>query len=489
MESETSFDPSGSSGAQNQIDSSSSEDSRERAQSWHGDSASETTDLTSLSHNLTSLSIEKNEGSEILNSDAARYLPENEELEALPVKIKIEKLHEMFPTIKEFDIQFVLKKYSNDFGKAVEELLNQAFFERESVSGQSTIPYKGIDAFSESTARGAKGKGKRRRQTRRTSSTPALSDTKPASPSANPSRWDRAKEDVNFIVQRTYLSASIVTSIYHKSGASIPSTVAALCTSDLMNSNPYLHSLNANVLNAHVTELSIDLPVLPYETAKALVRLTHPSTASAHELARSLVAFRVADLDVITPHYLPRPPSPVQDNRYKKTNPPSLPLDTANRRAIASSVARSAAFSQASAAYRQSKSKPLMGGAASYYSSVGRDASESVKRYEAAAADAQVASQSTKDEVDLHGINVRDALRIVHERVESWWEAEGQEWARGGKVMGGKGLKIVTGIGRHSEGGRGKLGPAVGSMLVREGWKLEIGEGVLTVVGRSRGRE
>lgn len=43
----------------------------------------------------------------------------------------------------------------------------------------------------------------------------------------------------------------------------------------------------------------------------------------------------------------------------------------------------------------------------------------------------------------MHGVNVEDAKRIANKKVEEWWDREGREWARAGKVMGG-GLKIIT---------------------------------------------
>lgn len=107
-----------------------------------------------------------------------------------------------------------------------------------------------------------------------------------------------------------------------------------------------------------------------------------------------------------------------------------------------------------------------------------------------------VNSQSKPGEVDLHGVRVQDAVRIAKEKVEWWWENEGREWAREGKVMdgrrgargggGGGLLKIVTGVGRHSQGGKARLGPAVGAMLLKEGWKIEFGEGFLMVLGKAR---
>jgi len=92
-----------------------------------------------------------------------------------------------------------------------------------------------------------------------------------------------------------------------------------------------------------------------------------------------------------------------------------------------------------------------------------------------------VADQSTRTELDLHGVNVKDALRISRERVTTWWHELG-EGRIGGRGVG-SGYRIVTGMGNHSEGGKGKLGPAVGKMLIREGWKVEVRGGVLIVTG------
>ena len=185
----------------------------------------------------------------------------------------------------------------------------------------------------------------------------------------------------------------------------------------------------------------------------------------------------------IIPQYLPRDVSP---------NPPDMDTASSNSttplqlpRASALLVARSNAFAQAQAAHRKSKSIPLMGGAASYYSSVARDAHAVLRQHDSARANELVARQSRPGEVDLHGVTVSDATRIAKMKVEQWWEREGREWSREGKVMVG-GLRIITGIGRHSDGGRGKLGPAVRAMLKRDDWKIEEGEGVFEVVGRVR---
>ncbi|KAL9627629.1 MAG: hypothetical protein Q9204_006434, partial [Flavoplaca sp. TL-2023a] len=227
-------------------------------------------------------------------------------MESLSTEEKTAILHEMFPTIKIFDVSYCLKKSGLNFGKAVEELLNQAFLESENGDSEKSMHRNGIDAFAEHDARGRKRKGKRRRQGRRTSSTPAPSDIQSTNSSATSSRWDRAKEDVDFLAQRTYINTPTIRSIYHASGASIPSSIATLCSASTSAANPHLGSLDPETLAAHVAELALDFPTLPYSTVEALIRLTHPSTASAHELARAALTSPISRSEALLPQYAPR---------------------------------------------------------------------------------------------------------------------------------------------------------------------------------------
>ncbi|MCJ1354171.1 MAG: hypothetical protein MMC33_004158 [Icmadophila ericetorum] len=140
--------------------------------------------------------------------------------------------------------------------------------------------------------------------------------------------------------------------------------------------------------------------------------------------------------------------------------------------------------------------KPFQGAVRAHYAAIGSSSLKIAHQISSRAASELVATQSPRplEEIDLHGVNVSDAIRIARQRVQEWWDRGEAEWAREGKVMGGRaaggemgmGYRIVTGVGRHSEGGRGKLGPAVGQMLVREGWRVEVLEGVLVVWGRAR---
>ena len=350
------FDPSGTSGSRDDI---SSHDSSERAQSCHGDTTSAVTDNTELSA-LSQATGPVESGWEL---DGVDSFSETDlaQLQALSPSEKAQLLKEMFHSATEFDTIYILRKVDNNFERAVDELLNQAYFKEEDLkNGESNIK-KGIEAFTEPTVgtQGRRGRRKKKQPQRRTSSTP--------------------------------------------------------------------------------------VPIIP--------------------------------------QYLPRDISPNPPDIYIASSNSSAPLQLS--RASALLVARSNAFAQAQAAHRKSKSIPLMGGAAAHYSSVARDAHAALRQHDSARANELVARQSRPGEVDLHGVSVSDATRIAKTDIEQWWEREGREWSREGKVMVG-GLRIITGVGRHSDGGRGKLGPAVRAMLQRDGWKIEEGEGVFEVVGRVR---
>ncbi|KAL9120395.1 MAG: hypothetical protein Q9187_003048, partial [Circinaria calcarea] len=283
-EESTAFDPSGSS---RQHESVSAHASPDRAQSWHGDArlGTEETDLTSISQSLESTGIDGASASEL---EGEGY---DLSLDDLSTEDKEALLCEMFPELKLFDISFALRKCKNDFGKTVEELLNQVFLSEEQITSPHLFP-RGIDAFMDhdDTRQSRKTKRKKRKKAplaRRCSSTPApLSENAPNSPTL--SKWDLAKQDVDFITQRTYLTPQAVTSMYHKSGASLRSTLLALCASDSLT-NPYIESSDP-IIQAHSCELAQDFPHLPPKTLTALIHLTHPSTASAHELALAITS-------------------------------------------------------------------------------------------------------------------------------------------------------------------------------------------------------
>ena len=492
---DTAFDPSGTSGLHDGI---SSHESSERAQSWHGDASSdmtEDTELTSMSQALESIDLGANSGedrrADAVDLNKEQFDRKNEEL---PFAEKAKGIKEIIPEAKDFDISYTLKKYHNNFHRALDDLLTQNFLENGPIDGEIIPSRKGIDAFMEPamtrrerTAMKGKKKRESMRLLRRTSSTPKLEAARDYHESSN--EWLRVDDLVKFLQDRTYLSPKLIRSTYHSSGATLPSTIAALCASKdpEIYSNPYLPDASLATIEAHAQDLIMEFShSLQYHQAVALIKLTHPATTSAREMALALTSSpNVPSNSAITPHYILHPPSPPSSSQSSpSSSSSSVPLSQS--RAATLALIRSNAQTQSRSASRKAKSDHLMGGAASYYNSVSRDAAAALRQNEAARADALVSSQSKPGEVDLHGLNIKDAVRVSRERVEAWWEGEGREWARAGKVMNDGGLKFITGLGRHSAGGKAVLGPAVCKMLNSEGWRVQVGDGVVRVTGRAR---
>ena len=246
-------------------------------------------------------------------------------------------------------------------------------------------------------------------------------------------------------------------------------------------------------IQIQAAELGQDFPILAPNYLVALIKLTQPSTSAAHELARALTTKPLPQESsrVIIPQYAPVRISDEDDfATHSDVDSYGSNMDFGTAAASASKLrlARQAAMEQARAAYRKSKSDRLMGGAAGYYSQVGRDHGAALHQSQAAVSDAIVAGQSSAFEIDLHGVTVENAVRIARQRTNNWWNSLGENKVNGrlGAVERASGFRIVTGVGKHSAGGRGVIGPAVKKSLEQDGWRLEAGTGVITVKGKSR---
>ncbi|KAL2857929.1 hypothetical protein BJY01DRAFT_201534 [Aspergillus pseudoustus] len=484
------FDPSGTSG----LNSSSGLDS-DPSLSQADVRSRGTTDATS---ELSALSISDKGRSSclsyIIGPDGARSLSGASEDD------KIFYLGEMFPSAERFTIQHTLRKSYGDVERSMDVLLNLAFFEEEDTTEDCmkiSLP-KGVDGF-ENDEVGRKKSRKRRGKNKsgRKAASPISSDHELllSESSGLVNKWDAAQKDADFIYSRTspILKKETVTSTYHANGASLSATIRALAVANAPKDENDI-SEDA-VMVTQVTELTQEFPTVTPELLAGLLNITRNSISAAHELAAALVATPqpplVADLIKITTS---PPPLDVEEEIPKRRGAAESRHPREYEQVTASAgyhyAAGAEALTKASAAYKRGKSDRLMGGAAAYYSSLGRDHLQRAKRDTAAAADALVDSQSSWNSVDLHGVSVQDAVRITSQRVEHWWESLGDsKYMRGsdGEAVRG-GYRIITGMGRHSHDGTSRLGPAVGKMLAREGWKVEVGQGVLTVVGVVRRR-
>lgn len=476
----TGFDPSGSSGRDGNGVPLNGDES-ESANSQLG--LSSYTDDTSLSQGMSAMDLDRSEFS------GGAYGAEESESTGYDFKEKYDAqfktldeagrealLIETFPGVKPFDIKWTLKMFKGDIGLAIEDLLNQVFLE------DGGYRPRGIDGFSENKPASRQRNRQKKKKTK--ISQPLLdSGNEIALPGIMENKWEKAVRDVEFISSRVKIDESEIRTIYHKNGASVPSTIVALIEERL----PQLQSKDA-IIDMHARELSQEFPNIPFQQLVVLTQMTHPLTSSAHELAKALtsrsppnrnglpiqIEFRLPPVDLSENPSGPKPKS--YNAVFPAGNQPTLlSSSTSNTNEEELKAKRNEDFAKAAAAYRRGKSDHLMSGAAAFFSDRGRDYDARAKAVSSAAADALVASQSSATTLDLHGVNVKDGVRIARERVTAWWACKGD-----GSYAG---FKIITGKGTHSEGGKGKLGPEVSKMLMREGWKVEIGSGVLLVTG------
>lgn len=420
-------------------------------------------------------------------------------------------LVEMFPTVDRFTIEHSLKKSHGDVDRAMDVLLNLAFFDEQQQlpddEGKVMVP-KGIDGFEDTTTavvaaaggppKSRKGKSKKKgtnnSNLKKSATDPLPETSEPYGNSIN--KWDASQKDVDFIHSHTsaVLKKETVASTYHANGASLPATIRSLAQTHA----PPAPESKANispVTETQISELTQEFPSIPAVTFAGLLHITRNSPSAANELAAALVtqpmAPSVSQLIQFTATPLQLDNDDEADNKKGKRGrrrgtefQTAYDFDRAQGSAGAHFVAGAEAFSKASMAYRRGRSDRLMGGAAAYYSVVGREHLERAKRDAAAASDALVDAQSTADMLDLHGVSVQDAVRIASDRVAEWWEALGETKyiRRDGAVT----YRIITGVGRHSHDGTSRLGPAVFRRLVSDGWRVEVGEGAFTVTGVAR---
>ena len=448
--------------------------------------------MTSLSNGLLHVHVGSTSDDSSDSTDNGAF----QDYEQQPIESKETRLKELFPSENLRDISYTLKKSEGSFVRALDILLNHSFLRNDEGSNhEGAIPLKGIDLFSEDYVI-TRAKKKKHKGRKFQSQQEYESDELAASSALTPNRWTIAKDDIDFITSRTGMPREKISSIYHENGADRGSAILALVEQNVSKQSS--ENTEEFISEPGVLQLIDQYPTLSISHAAALQRIVQSSTITTtatattmtHDLAKAMVsslpASGASTPSRIVPRYMPYKEERTASTTGSST--PSTPLTPTYSGSVASlSAARATAFTQASAYYRKSKSDHLMGGAAAYYSQLGRDYHASLQTASAAEADALAASQSTTTSLDLHGLNVKDAVRIACEKADAWWEGIGESRAKMGSARAvGEGYKVVTGVGRHSDGGVGKLGPAVAKALLRDGWRVEVTGGELFVIGRAK---
>lgn len=181
-----------------------------------------------------------------------------------------------------------------------------------------------------------------------------------------------------------------------------------------------------------------------------------------------------------------------------------LTVEECLRRAQAEREKRESSVRLAGRHFKSSSSKATQGSIAGSYAVRARESADLARQWELKAARLVVMRrlEQTGHTIDLHNLTIMEAKEVVLEAAERWWEKEKTRAAYAGTPDGGAGamqraktfvparqLTVITGVGRHSAGKMGVLGPAVANTLEEHGWRVERGErsrGYIVVHGRNR---
>lgn len=404
----------------------------------------------------------------------------------------INALLEMFPSVSRLSVEQSLKKSGGDPTKAMDVLLNLAFFDEAQATqdGEQIIVPKGIDGFLIENGNTGQRKGRKKKQK---SQKLNLGTKSPATEAPAPNKWENGKADIEFICSRTPdIPERKVMSIYHANGMKLPAAIRAIVAAHAPKDISEID--DDPVTLTQMAELSGSFPDLQATILVGLLRVTSNMPSAANDLATTMsrqpcvsdvtevIKFAAAPLKLDDGEDVPKTRS-----RREESAAGSLDFTEAQAAAEAHFAAGSAAYQQAAQAARRAKSNPLYGGASAYYREMGQEHRARAMQQLGVASDRLVDRQSTNCDLDLHGVTVPNAIRIVRERVSAWWDSLGDtKYVRGGGKHVHGGFKIVTGVGNHSHDGTSRLGPAISRMLMKEGWRVEVDRGFLTVTGVAR---
>ncbi|KAG5927834.1 hypothetical protein E4U42_001719 [Claviceps africana] len=412
---------------------------------------------------------------------------------------KILVLQAMFADLKPYDVSYALKKAEGDFQLALDDLLNVQYLQS---TGQQL---KGVDGFfvADSTADSAKRKRRRRKKKqcpKATSSDPDLSsDGDPGGRVSAVAAAENGQDEVQYIAERFGIRSDQVVPIYHKCGGSQGAAVVELLKQYIS------HGIQTQEQGGQKTAetLASKYSHVPPEFMPTIVHVT----GSIPQFAEDIAA-------LLNKHFSKPPKAKKIDLAYRLTPLPQAEIEGAELfssattkfsrlglaskpapsdvRSVAEAMGRADTFhaasrdAAASAAqlHRRGASSSLYRQAAGYYAERAREQARYAQGASSTAADLLVDQQSTRDSIDLHGVLVRDGVRIARQRVQDWWQGLGELRASKAREQGG--FTVITGLGRHSAGGVSQLRQSVAAALLQDGWKLNVETGKFVVTGRRR---
>lgn len=291
------------------------------------------------------------------------------------------------------------------------------------------------------------------------------------------SKWETLDSQIVFLSQSLSLSPSRVRSAFHMNGSSLPQTLRAL-----LNDIPNARVDKDIVANLKATFKHVDEGLL-----LKIVLGTKHDLDCAMELARILDHDKHVTTTVRHSRLSSKPPlhaAPTRDPAPQIADDGEGSYEDVTYLKSYYLAKRNEAFAAASQSFRRSKSDPLRSGVAAYYSTLGREYDRKYRHYSQLTVNRLVAANSSPNSLDLHGVSVKDAIRLVEEGVTAWWSRVGVLRDRG-EIRAVESFVIIVGKGERSKGGS-KLGPPVARWLGRNGWGFMEATGRLEVWGLSR---
>ncbi|KAK1961391.1 hypothetical protein LY78DRAFT_297255 [Colletotrichum sublineola] len=412
---------------------------------------------------------------------------------------KIMQLQDMFSDLKPHDVNFALKKAQGDFQTALETLLTLQFL--ESIGERP----KGVDGFfqSENTQPSGKrkGKGKKRKDPRSD-----LSSSSSSVKEGSPMNDDNEKlEKILFIVEKLDLPFEEVSDVFDAHKGSTELTIIEFLDRHVKQ-GVGAWSGEDDFRKQRIQELKKQYRHIPEQYLAPITEVTRSDHQWTEEVATLLnryfgklparrldINYRLAplanaELEGSSEGWqrVTSPKSAVMSPTARTLSTPtsscaSPSTSTSYRQAIEiAGVYRDASNHSYSTAGQVYKKGHLYRQAAGYYAERGREEARNFAKAKSVAADIHVASTSSATEIDLHGVEVADGVRIALERVWDWWNSLGEYRTRKAQ----EGFTIVTGRGLHSAGGVSRLRQGVIAALVNDGWKVSVGTGSYRVTGR-----
>ncbi|KAF6811031.1 smr domain-containing protein [Colletotrichum sojae] len=427
--------------------------------------------------------------------DEAEYdVPRIETFDGDSEQEKLAQLREMFSDLKPHDVSFALKKAQGDFQAALETLLNIQYL--ESIGERP----KGIDGFFQPEKPvGKKGKGKKRKKailSDVSSSSSSIAETAPTE--EDPERVGK----ILFIVEKLDLPFDEVSAVFDARKESTELTIIEFL--ERYTKQGVGAEGGSDYAKQHVHELKKKYRYIPEHLLFPLVEVTRSDHTWTEDVAVLLnryygklpakrldVNYRLTPLaneelegssegwqKVCSPK--PLSASTRSHNSPVLLNSPSMAPRTYQQAMDTASVYREASNHSFSTAGQVYKKGHLYRQAAGFFADRGRDEARGFARAKSAAADIHVASTGTDTEIDLHGVEVADGVRIAREQAWRWWNNLGEYRARKAQ----EGFTIVTGRGLHSAGGVSRLRQGVIAALLNDGWKVSVGTGSYRIIGR-----